>query len=163
MWKPLASCLTRRVILLPATYQSLLMGNIPPGGQGAARGFLWRGWLSPWHPPGSPGLGRSWSDHKTFTEGAALLPGAGAVLSHGERLVQPSGAWLRSPILCHRVMGPQHQAQHQELRGKSRGASVVRGDDEGGHAGLGHHLSRVPTLGKSELKNHLKKTLPCSG
>lgn len=117
MWKPLASCPTRRVILLPATYQSLLMGNIPAGGQGAARGFLWRGWLSPWHPPGSPGLGGSWSDHKMFTEGAALLSGAGGVLSHGERPVQPSGAWLRSPILFHHILG--HQQQVQSPRGRT--------------------------------------------
>lgn len=160
MWKPLASCLTRRVILFPATYQSLLMGNIPPGGQGAARGFLWRGWLSPWHPPGSPGLGRSWSDHKTFTEGAALLSAAGGVLSHGERLVQPPRAWLRSPILFHRIMGHQHQAQSPG--GKNRGVSVVKGDDftaEGGHAGLVDHLGRLFTLGKS----HLMKTPLCSG
>lgn len=67
------------------------MGNIPPGGRGAAGGFHQRGQLSPWHPPGPPGLGRSWSDHKMLTEGAALLPLVVLVVSC------PMGRGLSSP------------------------------------------------------------------
>lgn len=120
------------------------MGNIPAGGQGAARGFLWRGWLSPWHPPGSPGLGKSWSDHKMFTEGAALLSGAGGALSHGERLVQPSGAWLRSPLLFHHIMGLQHQAQSP---GEEQRCLRGQGDDLTAEGGCAGHLGTLFTLG----------------
>lgn len=135
------------------------MGNIPPGGRGAAGGFLQRGRLSPWHPPGPPGLGRSWSDHQMLIEGAALQSGAGGVLSHGERLVQSLGARLRSPILFHRIMGHQHQAQ--SYGGKNEGASNVRGNAptaEDGRAGLVGHSGRLFALGNS----HLKQTPFCS-
>lgn len=95
-----------------------------------------------------------------FTEGAALQSGAGGVLSHGERLVQPSGAWLRSPILLHHVM--EHQHQSQSYGGKKKDASMVRGDApaaENGRAGLVGHSGRLFALGDS----HLKQTPLCSG
>lgn len=77
------------------------MGNIPPRGQGAARGLLQSGWLGPWHPSGSPGLGRRRSGLKVLIEGVALQAGANGVLTHGERLVQPLGTWPRSLLLFH--------------------------------------------------------------
>lgn len=51
-------------------------------------------------------------------EGAALQSGARGVLSHGERLVQPLGARLRSPILFHRIMGHQ-RGKHRATEGRT--------------------------------------------
>lgn len=92
-------------------------------------------------------------------EGATLKSGAGGVLSHGERLVQPLGAWLRSPILFHHIRGHQHQAQ--SYGGKNGHASMVRGDAptaEDGRAGLVGHSARLFALGNS----HLKQTPLCA-
>lgn len=86
-------------------------------------------------------------------EEAALQSGAGGVLSHRERLVQPLEVQLRSPILFHHIMGHQHQAQ--SYREKNRGASTVRGGvpaAEDGWAGLVGHSGKLHTLGNSHLK-----------
>lgn len=91
--------------------------------------------------PGSLGLMRSCSECKTPKQ-----LGAGGVLAHGERLVQPSKAWPGSPILICHLTGCRY-VKRRAVGGKM-GCLNGRGDAhsaEGGSGELVGCLSRPGT------------------